>query len=316
MTEAGRGLSFSHGTARPLCDAATVVLTRSGAQGLEVYLLKRPAASGFMGGAWVFPGGKVDPADCALPAEALGEGHRTLCDRLGETPGRPLDADTRRGLLVAVCRELFEEAGILLARDVATQEIFSNDHPHFERVLARRAGLCSGEISLGALLRESGLCLEVSGLGYWAHWITPSAERRRFDTRFFVVALPPGQTPERELNETADARWMSLGEALEAQRGGEIFLPPPTLRTLEDMQGRGSVAALMAFMRREVPFAMMPKLLSLQEGRAVLLPWDRDYPGAEGEGLEGALPQNHPFMESPSRIVFDGQGWSSIDVRA
>lgn len=316
MTEAGRGLSFSSGAARPLCDAATVVLTRSGPRGLEVYLLKRPKASGFMGGAWVFPGGKLDPGDCALPAAALCDGHRKLCDRLGETPGRPLDDDTRRGLVVALCRELFEEAGILLARDGASQEMFSDAHPHFERVLAQRSKLCSGEISLEALLKESGLCLDVSGLGYWAHWVTPSAERRRFDTRFFVAALPPGQTPEREPTETSDARWMSPVEALEAQRGGEMFLPPPTLRTLEDMQGRGSVEELMAFMERQAPFAIMPKLQPLQEGMAVLLPWDRDYPGAEGDALEGALPQDHPFLESPSRIVFDGQGWSSIDVRA
>ncbi len=316
MTKASGGLSFSSGAARPLCDAATVVLTRSGPQGLEVYLLKRPEGSGFMGGAWVFPGGKLDPEDRALPPEALWPGHRALCERLGETPGRPLDEATRRGLVVALCRELFEEAGILLARDVATQEMFSDAHPHFERISAQRARLCAGEISLEVLLKESGLCIEGAGLGYWAHWITPSAERRRFDTRFFVAALPLGQTPEREPTETADARWMRPREALAAQRRGEMFLPPPTLRTLEDMQGRGSVEDLMALMEEQAPFAIMPKLQPLAEGMAVLLPWDRDYPGAEGDALDLALPQGHPFLESPSRIVFDGQGWSSVDVRA
>src|SRR5688500_13513659 len=121
-------------------DAATVIITRPGAAALEVLLVKRHRASGFMAGAFVFPGGKVDPADRS----------GTPRSPLDPTPGRALSAEEEAAVWNAACRETSEEAGLRVAAD---------------------------------------------DLVYWAHWITPSAEPKRFDTHFFVAEVPADQTP-------------------------------------------------------------------------------------------------------------------------
>lgn len=301
---------FSEDGTRPLRDASTVVLTREGQRGLELYLQKRPAGSGFMGGAYVFPGGKVDPADRVFPDHLLGPSGERLQNRLRPTPG-PGGSEGPSGAVVAVCRELFEEAGVLLARSRESGQVLGGDHPLWERVAAERGAVVGGERLFLDLLSEQGLVLALEGVVYWSHWITPSAEKRRFDTRFFVASLPRGQEAIREEHETADARWCTPAQALAAHAAGEMFLPPPTLKTIEELRDLGSWEALREQALAHPPFPVLPKVRSEERGVTILFPWDEAYSEAPGATLPGEPPVAHPQVAGASRVVFDGERWKS-----
>ena len=302
---------FTKGDEQPLRDAATVVLTRDGPTGLELYLLKRPAGSGFMGGAWVFPGGKVDSADLDFHSTLLGDAGARLKEQVVATPGRDGPSGISLGVVVAVCRELFEEAGVLLARDQQTGAALQSSDPRWPALKKGRALLVSGEGSLGALLEDNGLRLALEEVEYFAHWITPSAEKRRFDTRFFVAHLPPEQQATREENETADAKWCAAEEALGAAGRGDMFLPPPTLKTIEDVAQFETWGALRRWALANSPFPILPKIRFEDEGVTILLPWDAEYAAAAGADLDLVTPSEHPLVQGVSRIVFDGKRWRS-----
>ena len=295
-------------------EAATVVLTRGGSRNIEVFLVKRHRRSGFMAGAYVFPGGKLDPADLDMKDEVMHPNVATLASRLQATPGRPMPPPTQIGLVVAACRELFEEAGVLLATSAA-EPADEGEQRHWGQLIKNREAVAGGHESFEELLRKESLQLNAQNLGYWAHWITPSAEKRRFDTRFFVAKLPSGQSPSADGREITETRWMTPVAALQAQRDGSIFLPPPTLRTLEDISLFQTQKDLFAFANKQTPFAIMPKISKAGTDTSIVLPWDREYATLEGEGL-GFSATDHRFVTSPSRIVFDGSGWLSIDNRA
>ncbi len=272
--------------------AATVVLLRArGAGTTEVFLVRRHGASAFMGGAYVFPGGKLDPADCRLrelipPADVA-----RVEDTLEPTPGRPLSNAEAVGLYGAACRELFEEAGIL---------VLDGPTPPVERISSWRKRLQAGEATLVDMLSEEEWRLGLDRLTYFAHWVTPSHEQRRYDTRFFLVELPEGQTPAHDERETTEQAWLTPAEALAAQARGEMFLPPPTQRTLEEMGG-GSPAEVIARAGARPVAAILPKVTVIDDRFTILLPWDPDYAQTDGESL--AVPEPHPSRSSPSRIT-------------
>ena len=172
-------------TGVPVRDAATVVLLRDGSDGPEVYLLRRVRGMAFAAGMTVFPGGAVDPRDA-----------ETDVGWVGPPPAAwaaPFAADEAlaRALLCAAVRETFEESGVLLAGP-SPDVVCETSGPEWE---ADRVGLERRDFSLAELLARRGLVLRADLLRPWAHWITPPEEgmRRRYDTRFFVAALPPGQ---------------------------------------------------------------------------------------------------------------------------
>jgi len=283
--------------------ASTVIVLRAGAGGLEVVLQKRGRGNQFMAGAYVFPGGKLDEADCAPATLArLPEGAVAACAaRLRPTPGTTLAPETAAGLYVAGCRETFEEAGVLLAHRADGRKLDGKD-PGVQAMLDEaRARLVAEELDFAQLLADEDLVLDVDGLVYWAHWITPSMERRRFDTRFFVALAPPGQAATSDGLEVADMVWMTPGAALAAHEQGRMFLPPPTQRNLQEM---GDVTDFDALRRtaegRDVQ-PILPKLAA-EDGRiTILLPWDPEYPEAKGDALPGPAPED-PHPELPSRI--------------
>ena len=274
-------------------DAATVVLLREGLSGVEVFLLQRHGKSAFMGGAYVFPGGKVDVEDqAAAMLERLGPGDVAWCRaRLEETPNVALSPEDAAGIHVAACRELFEEAGVLLARGRDGRRVAPEVLPGL------RAELAAGA-SFAALLSREGLQLALRELTYFAHWITPAAERRRFDTRFFLAVLPAGQSALLDQTETVAEAWMGLTDALEAHREGRVFLPPPTQRTLEELLACGSLSAMRARAEVEPVQAVLPKLTVVEDVITIVLPWDPLYAELEGEGL----PAPPRFGELPGRI--------------
>ena len=196
--------------------AATVVLIRDGAAGLEALLLKRHRSSGFVPGAYVFPGGRVDAADA--DAAAL--------ERIGGLP-TPLRPDAPYWL--AAVREAFEETGVLIGhRAAAGSEVGARLDQWRERLL-------SDEATLGDMLRELDLRLDLRRMIELAHWITPVAEPRRYDTRFFLAAPLGGAEARIDEREMTDAAWLTPAEGLRRFRAGELPMVFPTVHTLETL---------------------------------------------------------------------------------
>ncbi len=242
-----------------------------------------------MAGAFVFPGGRVDPADADVP---LSEDDRAWCHET-LTPAEdgiapPIDARRSVAMYVAAIRELFEEAGILLARPRGGRggELGLGAPEWRERLVDARRRLNANEASFAALVDELEIDLDVRALTYWSHWLTPSAERRRYDTRFFVAMLPQGQVAAFDEIETTAQMWMGLEQAVVAHLQLAFFLAPPTHRTLEELRrfpDRPAFEAEAETTARRVP-RILPKVVVGSEGIRVLLPWDPEYDSAPGEG--------------------------------
>jgi 8-oxo-dGTP pyrophosphatase MutT (NUDIX family) len=220
--------------------AATVMLIRDTPQGMEVYMVQRPGRGDFPD-LHVFPGGKVD-ADDFTPEICFGIDDLEASRRLGVTAG---------GLRywVAVARECFEECGILLLHRDGNLLDFS-DLQLRQRFAAYRSRLLAGGLSFAAMCRQEELQVACDLLGYFSHWLTPSSAPRRFDTRFFLAALPPGQRTLADTDETADDQWEFPQEALMRHRQREWQMIDPTLRSLETLSQFGSVEAALEGVRQ------------------------------------------------------------------
>lgn len=256
--------------AAPARDAATVVLLRDRAGGgLEVYLLRRATTMSFAGGMYAFPGGGVDRRDTDRTVAWTGPP--------AESWTRPLGADVplARALVCAAVRETFEESGVLLAgsgEEDVVSDTMADDWETDRRALVGRS------LSFAELLERRGLLLRSDLLRAWAHWITPEFEPRRYDTRFLVAALPPGQRTRdvggRAGGEADGAYWMRPSDALAGYERGEMAMMPPTAATLTELTHFDSVAAVLA--HRRDPEAWLPTV-TVADGRPYLL-----LPGDEG----------------------------------
>jgi 8-oxo-dGTP pyrophosphatase MutT (NUDIX family) len=267
--------------------AATVLLLRERDATLEVLMMRRGEGLSFMAGMWVFPGGRLDAADCSAAAQerlhARGLEHCTSCLRTMQ--GQPVDRDTALGLHVAACREAFEEAGVLLAVTASGEPC---DPATVQRLGARRQPVTDDARDFVRMLAEEDLRLDAGRLVYWSHWITPSIEPKRFDTRFFVAALPPGQEASADLSELTEHAWIDPSALAGALERGEIRVVPPTLLTLEDLAEsharHGSLEAMLAAERGRPTPPVMPRIEAGPAGIDVVMPWDARYPSIAGEG--------------------------------
>ncbi|MEQ9502495.1 MAG: hypothetical protein RIT81_36830 [Deltaproteobacteria bacterium] len=286
-------------------DAATIVLLKRFDDGLRTLLLRRHRASGFMAGAFVFPGGKLDDDDLAPVTRARAPRVEAI-EIMKPTPGRALDDAHAHGLFVAACRETFEEAGALFARRRGEGALVRLDDD--ARWSDWRKKLTNREAVFSEMLEAEDLELDLTHIHYFDHWVTPSAEPRRFDTRFFVAEVPAGQTPELDRHELVEERWLSPADALSAHYAGELFLPPPTQRTLETLQGASSFEDVAAMAARRAPHIgpVMPKVRVVDGDITILLPWDPLYEETEGESLAAEDPD--PEAKRPSRIVLKPAG--------
>lgn len=264
----------------PPTDAATVVLLRDSPLGPEVLLVRRHQRSQTFSGASVFPGGVVDAED-ADPA--FDPDRRFDATAAAQLLGEALPADQVRALHVAACRELFEEAGVLLAREGDSLPV----RPERAALIREKVmGGTEGVLPFGAALDVHGVALALDALVPLARWITPESQPRRWDTRFFIAAAPPGQDGRCDGAETCEALWLTPASALDAYRGGEHLLAPPTFCVLDDLVRFGSVAEALGSARARVPPAViMPVPLDGAEELTFVYPGDRDYPGGGACGL-------------------------------
>lgn len=244
MTESAQTPTRPPLEARP---AATVMLIRSARDipgDLEVFLMRRHAGMEFVAGVMVFPGGGVDDRDRNADIAWAGPEPHWWADRLG------VDEGLAEALVCAAARETFEECGVLFAGSADDPDVLVDDASVYRE---SRLALANHSLSFADFLRTEKLVLRADLLRPWANWVTPEEERtRRYDTYFFVGALPDGQRADGENTETDRAGWITPEEALRDFADGRSFLLPPTWTQLDALAGR-TVDEVLAVERRIEP---------------------------------------------------------------
>jgi 8-oxo-dGTP pyrophosphatase MutT (NUDIX family) len=229
-------------------------------------MLRRRASMAFAGGAYAYPGGGVDPRD-DRPVRWAGPSLDVWAGRLGVD-----DTASAQAIVCAAVRETFEEAGILLAGPTPDTVVGDTTGDDWE---ADRQALVDRGLSFADFIDRRGLVLRSDLLGAWARWITPEFEPRRYDTWFFVAALPEGQRARNVSTEAESTVWISPADATDGYDKGELLMMPPTVATLRTLQAfRTSAEALAAAAGQD----MTPVLAKarLEDGEVVL-----SWPGHE-----------------------------------
>ncbi|MQA93854.1 MAG: NUDIX hydrolase [Streptosporangiales bacterium] len=260
-------------------DAATVILLRddrvgdgaggSAGAGVLAYMLRRAASMAFAPGAYVFPGGGVDPRDRDREVGWAGPSPREWGETLNAEPA------AARALVCAAVRETFEESGVLLAGPTSDSVVDDTRDDSWE---ADRQALLDRSQSLAEFLQRRGLVLRSDLLRPWARWVTPVIEPRRYDTRFFVAAMPAGQRTRDVGGEADTVAWVRPAEALAAWRAREMMLLPPTAVTLNEVGACGSVGASLDADRTGAMAPRMPGIDKVGDKLWLTAPEGVDYP--------------------------------------
>ena len=259
----------------PPRDAATVVMLRDGEAGLEVLLMRRHTDSAVLGGAYVFPGGKVDAADSAAEVLArLDQAPATLQTQLGEPT---LTAEAAASFFVAAAREAFEESGVLYAQRAGAPLTPAERHTAFDAIGQGQPFV--------EMLRAHGLQLDTALLAPWSRWVTPRQPlmmNRRFDTRFFLAAVPHAQEARFDDFEVTEARWLSPRAALVQYQEGAIDMAAPQLISLIHLRRFASTAEALDDARSRHPPLVQPEPYKDEDGfRTVCYPGDPRHPVRE-----------------------------------
>jgi 8-oxo-dGTP pyrophosphatase MutT (NUDIX family) len=254
--------ALAEGTLSPTAPkrAATVMLLRDSGGSTVVHMLRRSASMAFAGGAYAYPGGGVDPRDHDLRIGWAGPTRAWWADRLG------VDETSAQAIVCAAVRETYEEAGVLLAGPTPETVVGDTSGADWE---ADRAALVARDLSFAEFLDRRGLVLRSDLLGAWTRWITPEFERRRYDTWFFVAALPEGQRTRNVSTEADRTVWIRPAEAAASYDRGELLMMPPTIATLRQLVPYATAGeALQAAPGRD----LTPVLATarLEDGRIVL----------------------------------------------
>jgi 8-oxo-dGTP pyrophosphatase MutT (NUDIX family) len=286
--------------------AATVILTREYKSSFQVYLLKRNSGSNFMGGYYVFPGGAVDREDrrFSIYKNHIDMDRKNMLARFGGD----LSESQILAFCVAAIRETLEEAGVFLAH---------RDHPsgsHLDHARRLRLSANLEKHWFTRLVVDTRWRLSLSALSRWAHWITPELMKRRFDTRFFIAAMPSEQFCQPDLKETVDGLWTRPEDGLMGNLTGKIPLSPPTLVTLYELSRYTDLNDLQAAVKqRQWGPTQLPRLVPLENGAVIVEPWDPMYSEKKIDiypnDLETCvLPVGEPF----SRVWLDDGIWKPV----
>src|SRR5262245_55327143 len=261
----------------PARPAATVVILRDGADGIEAFMVVRHRAIAFAAGALVFPGGKVDPGDADDAWAALAP--------LASTPPKRAD-------YVAAARESFEEAGLMLARRVGTSDLITAAEAH--RLVDRhRANLLAGNLSYLDIVRGEGLTLATDLMVPFAHWITPEGVPKRFDTHFLLVGGPVSQLGAHDGTESSEGLWIRPQQALREAEAGVRTLVFATQMNLQKLARYASVADAIVAARASPVVTVTPEVERLPEGRRRLR-----IPAEAGYGVSEIVVTAPPAMPS------------------
>lgn len=256
--------ALAEGTLTPVVPkrAATVILLKDTDGGPAVHMLRRRASMAFAGGAYAYPGGGVDPRDDDRTVRWAGPTRAWWADRLG------VGETAAQAIVCAAVRETYEESGVLLAGPTPDTVTGDTTAPDWE---AARAALVARELSFAEFLDDRGLILRSDLLGAWTRWITPEFEPRRYDTWFFVAALPPGQRTRNASTEADRTVWITPPAAASAYDAGDLLMMPPTIATLRELSPYGTAAeALEASRARDLaPVLAQAKL----EPERITLSW-------------------------------------------
>lgn len=241
--------------ARP---AATVLLLRDGADGLEVFMVIRHHAIDFASGAAVFPGGRLEDAD------------REIATRLSADP---VDA-----FRVAAVREAFEECGVLLATEASGGPLIGGARMKAVED-AHRAELNAGGRGFATVLNEEKLVPALDRMVHFAHWITPEGRPKRFDTHFFACEAPADQLAVHDGREAVDSHWIRPSKVIEETNAGRMTLVFATRLNLERLTRYRTVAEVLDAARSEPVVTVLPKFYKTDEGRFIRIPIEAGYGG-------------------------------------
>ncbi len=256
--------------------ATTIILLRDKTpEGFEAFLLKRHEKSSFMGGNYVYPGGRVDREDGSLEICSYSRGiSRVEASRIF---GRTLSQEESLAHWIAGIRELFEESGILLAYDYDGNLLQFINEEERQRLSHYRDRLQKGGVTICQIAKEAKILLALDQLHYYAHWITPEARPERFDTRFFLARHPEGQEASYDQKETIEGIWMVPRKALEENSKGKMALSPPTLKTLEDLSRYETIEEVFNSLKEKDIQPILPILTKISNEPTILFPWDPEY---------------------------------------
>ena len=273
----------------PVRAAATLVMLRDAPAGLEVFLIKRHGLSDVLGGACVFPGGKVDRGDAELDMQAhLDQPPELLHELLGEPEIEPMSA---AGLYVAVLREAFEETGVLYAGGADTA------------VAVQATALLREGRAFDEVIAMLALRLQASALVPWSRWITPlvpSHQQKRFDTRFFVAGVPGDQVATHDNHEATESVWLTPRSALQQYWDRTIQLAPPQIMSLVHLSRHRTVASVLAQARARRPPLVQPEPVDHGGMRVLCYPGDPEH-----SVRERALP-------GPTRLQYREQRFEPV----
>jgi 8-oxo-dGTP pyrophosphatase MutT (NUDIX family) len=258
-------------------------------------MVRRHEDTAFMGGAHVFPGGRVDAADR--------DADESWCDGLAHAIGQlsALAAREAAAYHVAAARELFEEAGVLLARDRSRRVVSWSKASDQARFKQHRDDVHAGRATIRTILEQEHLRLALDTLVLFAHWVTPPIDTRQFDTRFFLTRVPGGQTPAHDEGETTHSAWLTPAAAIALCVRRDIVLPPPTWTTLREIEPFASVDAALSWARGRQVVRRQPKLIvdSGDPGRRMLV--------LPGDPLYAETPADQALLET--RFVLVDRVW-------
>ena len=252
---------------KPPKPAATILLVKEAADGTPCFfLVKRHGRSGFMAGAHVFPGGRVDPDDASF--KVAGTSNLTTAWSSGIPEDTPPSA-----FVVAAIRETAEECGVFLAADQSGNTLGPDAATHLFSKLKEKT-------SFHTLVKQHHLDLRLQDCIPYSWWVTPEKEPKRYDTRFFIARIPEGQVASFDAHEVVGGDWFSAKEALAAYASGSILLAPPTFAILEDLSKLASFDSIVAHI--SFPLEPICPVLTKDDTSDIVLalPGDRLHPSA------------------------------------
>ena len=243
--------------------AATVILARPP---LEIYLARRSSSAAFAPDAFVFPGGTTEAQDASeaarartvgLELERLNREFRAEVPRELTSDEPAIGNDVAATLMIAALRELFEEAGVLLARTAAAQPV-ALPAGDWQRIGEQREAVRSGALAFADFLAAHDWYADARALTLFSHWITPPSEPRRYNTHFFFAIAPPDQAALADATETHDGIWIAPSAALERRESGSLHLVYPTIKHLERLARFDSVQSALEYAQRKPVLTIVP----------------------------------------------------------